>query len=232
MLVSHAHKFLFVHIQKTGGSTIQRLLSERVADLEQQGASHSPLREAQGIGDDYFRFAFVRNPWARLVSWYSMIREAADYRWYDPYLTLSSDRRAWIREHRRQVHTNELWKYVTATCSSFDGFIRNCTDEVEVFDDVYYSFTRNQVDYLTDADGAVAVDFIGRTERFASDTERVFSLLGLDVPEIPHVNASDHTHYSDYYTPETAEIVRRRFERDIQKFGYTFSEVNASSPAS
>jgi hypothetical protein len=227
MLVSHTQKFLFVHIQKTGGSTIKTLLADRIGDLEQVGASHSPLREASGIGDDYFRFAFVRNPWARLVSWYSMIRDAADYRWYDPYLTISSRRRAWIREHRRQIQTNKLWRYVTATCSSFDGFVRDCTDEVEVFDGVFYSLTRNQVDYLTDESGAIAVDFIGRAERFTEDAERLFSLLDLEIPEIPTVNASDHTHYSHYYTPETAAIVRRRFEPDIEAFGYEFSSADA-----
>lgn len=226
MLVSHEQKFLFIHIQKTGGSTIKTLLRTQIDDLEQIGASHRPLCEASEIGDDYFRFAFVRNPWARLVSWYSMIQDAAGYRWYHPYLTTSPQRRARIREHRRQMHTNKMWRYVQKTCSSFDGFIRNCTDEVEVFDGVFYSFARNQIDYLTDTSATLAVDFIGRTERLAADTNRVFSRLGLQTPDIPTVNPSSHGHYSQYYTPETADIVRRRYARDIEAFGYEFEAAS------
>jgi hypothetical protein len=88
----------------------------------------------------------------------------------------------------------------------------------------YYSFTFNQLRYLTDKNGEVLVDFIGRFENLAQDISHVFDKLGLEASqlEIPHENRSAHSHYSEMYTPETREIVRKRFRRDIEFFGYEF----------
>jgi chondroitin 4-sulfotransferase 11 len=80
------------------------------------------------------------------------------------------------------------------------------------------------VRYLTDKNGEVLVDFIGRFENFGQDLSHVFDMLGLEVSqlEIPHENRSAHSHYSEMYTPETRKIVRERFRKDIEFFGYEF----------
>ena len=79
VLVSDSRKLVFVHIQKTGGSTVDRLLRAHVEDLRGLGARHQfAIRGKKRLEawDEYFKFAFVRNPWARLVSWHAMIRRA------------------------------------------------------------------------------------------------------------------------------------------------------------
>ena len=108
---------------------------------------------------------------------------------------------------------------------TFEDFIKNCTDEVEIKDGFFYSFAYNQLDYLTDEGGDVMVDFVGRFERFADDLGAVFDEIGLDVDVIPHKNPSSHAHYSTLYTPETEQIVRERFHKDIKYFGYEFEDV-------
>jgi hypothetical protein len=42
-------------------------------------------------------------------------------------------------------------------------------------------------------------------------------------PDIPHKNSTKHSHYKDYYTPETKKIIANVFEEDIDTFKYTFS---------
>lgn len=75
---SRSRKFTFVHNQKTGGSTIVTMLLEQVDDLEQM-ALESDWRDVaktlkeHDCFDGYFKFAFVRNPWDRFVSYYSMM---------------------------------------------------------------------------------------------------------------------------------------------------------------
>src|SRR5215213_1538704 len=106
MLVSYSSKVIFIHIQKTGGDTVSRLLSESVPDILHLNAKHGFAVDAVKHLDDwnnYFKFAFVRNPWDRLVSWYSMIT------------TMPKD-------------GNELWRYVHDNSSNFEEFIYNCTD--------------------------------------------------------------------------------------------------------
>ena len=209
VLVSKSRKLAFVHIQKTGGSTVHRLLKEKLPDIYMVGERHEfATRGAKELEDwdEYFRFAFVRNPWERLVSWYSMVTKF-------------------------RKSGNELWQYVRENSSNFEEFIRNCTEEVEIREGIYYSFAYNQLDYVTDEDGNLLVDFIGRLENFDDDVCHVFDKIGEQVEMVPHPKRSRHTHYSAFYTPETEEIVRERFKRDIEYFGYEFERVSQEQGA-
>jgi chondroitin 4-sulfotransferase 11 len=222
MLVSHSSKLVFIHIQKTGGDTVSKLLSDSVPDIYRLGAKHGFAVDATKYldhWDEYFKFAFVRNPWDRLVSWYSMIRDAQTIRWHRALI----NRRK--RSHLRQTRENKLWRYVLDNSSTFEEFIVNCTDEIEVDRGVYYSFTYNQLDYIIDSNGEMLVDFVGRFENFASDLREVYDSLGFGLKSIPHENRSVRGHYSSFYTLKTEMIVRKRFERDIEYFGYEFENV-------
>ena len=168
MFVSDSRKVVFVHIQKTGGITVDRLLNERIPDLRLIGARHgfaSLGMDELDDWDEYFKFAFVRNPWDRLVSWYSMVT------------TMPRD-------------GNELWRYVHDNSSTFEEFIYNCTDEVEIKDGVHYSFAYNQLDYVTDDHGNLLVDFIGRLENFDKDIQEVFRRIGFELEAVPRKNCS------------------------------------------
>lgn len=222
MLVSHGYKLVFVHIQKTGGDTVSRLLNDSIPDIHHVNVKHGfAVDAAKDLGqwNEYFKFAFVRNPWDRLVSWYSMIRDAEKIRWHEAL----GDRRK--RSHLRQRRENKLWRYVLDNSSTFDEFVVNCTDEVEVAKGVFYSFAYNQLDYITDSRDNVLIDFVGRFENFGSDLLKVYNRLGIELDSIPHENRSTRGHYSSFYTPETKMIVEKRFKRDIEYFGYKFEEA-------
>jgi hypothetical protein len=226
MLVSHGRKLVFVHIQKTGGDTVSRLMGESIPDIFCFKAKHEfAVKAAAELErwNEYFKFAFVRNPWDRLVSWYSMIKDAETIRWHQ---ILTNQR---IRSHFRQTRENKLWRYVLHNSSTFEEFIINCTDEIEVDEGVYYSFAYNQLDYIADSNDDLLVDFIGRFESFGSDLYKVYDRLGLELGSIPHENRSVRGHYSTFYTPETETIVRKRFQRDIEYFGYKFENVGNSA---
>jgi hypothetical protein len=148
-----------------------------------------------------------------------MIRDAQTIRWHRALI----NRRK--RSHLRQTRENKLWRYVLDNSSTFEEFIVNCTDEIEVDRGVYYSFTYNQLDYIIDSNGEMLVDFVGRFENFASDLHEVYDRLGFGLRSIPHENRSVRGDYSSFYTPKTEMIVRKRFERDIEYFGYEFENV-------
>ena len=109
---------------------------------------------------------------------------------------------------------NELWRYVHDNSSTFEEFIYNCTDEVEIKSGVHYSFAYNQLDYVTDAHGNLLVDFIGRLKNLDNDLQEVFRRIGFELETVPHKNRSGHQHYSTFYTPDTELIVRERLKRD------------------
>lgn len=100
MLISHKLKCIFIHIPKAAGSSMDKLLQHNdpsatriIADLPATHIAHkgkhcfaTDLKEylPDNIWRSYFKFAFVRNPFDRLVSWYHMCLQKPDeeYRQY------------------------------------------------------------------------------------------------------------------------------------------------------
>ena len=83
MLISDSHRFLFVHVQKTGGSTIDNGLTAALGDVRRIPAAnrHAPLDRLLQLEPglaDYWTAGFVRNPWARMVSWWRMMERFRD----------------------------------------------------------------------------------------------------------------------------------------------------------
>lgn len=87
MLVSKSVKFIFVHVQKTAGLSIEAVLRQQFPDVRTWHGRHGHAIDAiQEAGlvrwREHYSFAFVRNPWDRFVSWYSMIdRERRNLSW-------------------------------------------------------------------------------------------------------------------------------------------------------
>src|SRR5881275_1899076 len=109
MLLSDSTKVLFVHIQKTGGETVGSILKKNVPDTRPFGAKHdfasSGKLKLGETWDNYFKFAFVRNPWDRLVSWYSMINRATQITRLGALLSRKK------RSHLQQRASNPMWRY-------------------------------------------------------------------------------------------------------------------------
>lgn len=83
MIISHSLKFIFVHINKTGGTSIKNALKPVLAEYdfnnlgEGKHASAKTLQESHPKEwGEYFTFAFVRNPWDRTVSRYFFWQES------------------------------------------------------------------------------------------------------------------------------------------------------------
>jgi chondroitin 4-sulfotransferase 11 len=90
-MISHNYRCIFIHIQKTGGTSIEQALNGNpVWDHDDK-----PLiieKYGQTTWDKYFKFTFVRNPWDRLVSryfwrWrlYKGVKECADVTYFENF---------------------------------------------------------------------------------------------------------------------------------------------------
>jgi hypothetical protein len=197
MMVSPGQDALFIHIQKTAGSSLTKVLEAH--GWRQVLGTHDGVRAASALPgfERMFRFAFVRNPWERLVSWWAMIDAS-----------------------RRRL-TNRFGRYVQRTASTFDEFVERCTDVIEDNDGTKCA-AWPQLDYLSDDRGRLAVDFVGRFEHLDRDVAAALSRLSLPAEVLPHINATPHLPYPAYYTARTRQIVADRFAVDLAHFGYTF----------
>jgi chondroitin 4-sulfotransferase 11 len=197
--------WIFVHVQKTGGNAVRSALGMAVDDVHKHFFARE-LRDIYGTAawGSRFKFAFVRNPWDRLVSWWSMIDNGRDF--IDP-----------------SQPPNSFFGYVLERAHNFEEFILRCTDEITDPDGRKHIF-RNQIDYLVDENGTIIVDFIGRFERLQECFDEVCRRLGRTPVELPRINDSRHAAYTEYYTPAMAETVARHYARDIETFGYRFGQ--------
>ncbi len=195
--------WIFVHVQKTAGNSVRTALGGDIFDARKHFTARE-LREIHGeaVWNACFKFSFVRNPWDRLVSWWSMIDNSRDY-------------------IDQAQPPNTFFGYVLGRAKSFEDFLSRCDDEI-VDSDGRKNIFRNQIDYLVDDNSEIIVDFVGRFERLQEGFDEICRRLGRASVELPRTNFSRHTAYTEYYTPATAEIVARRYARDIAQFGYRF----------
>ncbi|TAN46929.1 MAG: sulfotransferase [Methylococcaceae bacterium] len=217
MLISYSHRFIFFHTGKTGGMSMREILQGYAQDPEkfkikrppplvddkpnpmfnvwQTLLLHAKAGDAQqelpgAVFDEFFKFAFVRNPWDLQVSMYHFI----------------------LREPTSSTHQQ------VAACGSFDAYLEWVVNTAQPYPK---GITKLQQDMLTDADGRLLVDFVGRYETLHQDFERIRQKLDIDAV-LPHLNRSQHRDYRSYYTPYTQKLVAEHFHRDIELFGYTF----------
>lgn len=101
MIISHQHRFIFAAVPKTGTHSVRQALREHMSkdDIEQVGLfvdrrfpyaelaairhGHLALRQVRPyVGEEvfarYFKFAFVRNPFDRFVSYCAFMTRGGD----------------------------------------------------------------------------------------------------------------------------------------------------------
>ena len=149
----------------------------------------------------YYKFSFVRNPFDRLVSCY---KEKV----VKPYH--NSDLPYWFNRKHFSLPKN----------ASFREFVEFA---VEIPDHLADRHFKSQTAILYQ-DGTLLVDWLGRFENLAADWATFAKRYNYS-PHLAHKTSSrdvqrTHQDYRLYYTPELAELVYQRYQRDFELFGY------------
>lgn len=72
-MINHRHKFIFIHIPRTAGTSIELAFDGRDWWKHKPNEKHMSASQArkfygEKIWQSYFKFSFVRNPWDRVIS--------------------------------------------------------------------------------------------------------------------------------------------------------------------
>ena len=212
MHISIDHKFQFIHVPKTAGATIAKVLApyceERSAVTSwRRLMTKVPVREnyskalikkhytarwsriklGRRLYDDLFSFAFVRNPFDRMVSRYEYIRN----------------------EHLHHRH---------------EDVVRMDFSQFLIWEASRNSFKlRDQASCICDFAGNVIIDEIYRFEDLNEGVRRMTQRIGIPTPDkIGWENKQDRMPYADYYKPADIDRVAQTFRRDLKLLHYDF----------
>lgn len=82
-----------------------------------------------------------------------------------------------------------------------------------------------QYPWITNENGDLMVDFVGRFENIEEDFNKVLKEINYKGnKKLSHLNRTKHEHYSNYYNEKTKKIVEKKFKKDIEMFSYEFEE--------
>lgn len=189
------YKCIFIHIPKTAGISVSLALFGNLA------GGHKKIREYQTIFpkrtfDRYFKFAFVRNPWDRVVSTYFYLIRGG----------INEADKAWAEQN--------IIKY-----PDFKSFVVGWLKVENIYSQIHFV---PQFEFLINSNGILDVDFIGRFENLESDFETIKSMVKTGSELEKHNHSKRGLNYTHYYDEETKEIVRKVYKKDIDLFGYTY----------
>lgn len=214
MIISRGRSYIFVHIPKTGGTSMALALEaramkddimlgdtpkavkrrRRLKGVKASGRlwKHAGLSDIDGLLSPeeiaaMFTFTLVRNPWDRMVSYYH-----------------------WLRTQRFDHAAVHL-----ARAQSFEGFLRDPATQAA---QRQWPASR----YMSDITGTERCKSYIRLEHFEQDAGALISHLGFEL-SLPHENPSERAAgYREAYSGEMRQIVADCCAADIARFGYAF----------
>ena len=197
-MINFKKKFIFIHIPKTAGTSIESSLDEEGSILKRgeieygysRPLNHLTLSQAlnyrnfdRNLTKDFFKFTFVRNPWDKVISECFCGQ---------------------IQIIFKDDHT--VKEKIKTVCSwAKEGYGGHCQKQI--------SFVK---------DRRSSMDFIGRFEDLQKDYKYICETLHIPHFPLPHLNKSQRSHYREYFDNETEDLVRETYKEDIEKFNYEY----------
>lgn len=189
----------YVHIPRTGMG-MKKIIAEwlkpnfNVIDDTPWMVDHPSLSTVRQYFPTGHTISVVRNPWARVWSFYRKI--SSEGYWLD-------------------------WNGKTLMdLKPFDKWIEDYANPEIVFEfPRWFNRFTTMSEFIYDGDQKV--DFVLKNEFLARDFKPVQEYLGCNI-KLPDLTEYDHDEHWKYFTDNGKKIIAKMFERDLDEFGYVY----------
>ncbi|WP_119290990.1 sulfotransferase family 2 domain-containing protein [Azohydromonas sediminis] len=184
---------VFIRIRKAGSTSVIRGLFGDKSNARRESSDGTWYPEFDGR----FVFAFVRNPFSRMISCLQMFRgyktRTLEEQRFKESLTL--DRLMDVIEDEKLPIGG-------------DGYMAKLRLHAVPMTHPFYCIDR--------------AEYIGRFERFEQDYREVARLLGIRVWSVPHERKSAPMDYRPWFSAAQRRRAERLLAADLDRFGYRF----------
>jgi len=197
-IVNHDSRLVFCHVPRTGGTSI-----ETVPWVG--GNSHWGVGRLRDLCTPeqwaaYFTFAFVRNPFDRLVSAFTGYRTFPPVNVREVYETAQ----ALMEKHGDDREAFRAW------CRCVVPRWLACDPHMKM-----------QSRFVVDSrPGAVPLDFVGRFETLQADFDHVCRAMGREPQPLAHHRRGQRGPWPEYYDAPMQAMVASWYAEDLNRFAY------------
>ncbi|WP_294222706.1 sulfotransferase family 2 domain-containing protein [uncultured Shimia sp.] len=205
-MISKQKKFVFVHIQKTAGNSIQRALEpfgeDAIVENPKQRKHNAELGAINRFG---IKGAYINvGKHAKLSQIHQHWNTEALGDW-NQYLKFTCVRNTWDR--LVSLYFSPHFGRTKFDAQDFHRFIEDTA-------------SMSQSAFVM-VDSRLGIDRFLRFEHLAEDFGELCAQLGIQAT-LPHLNQSVHAAYAQYYDPEARKLVEDLYAEEIEQFGFKF----------
>jgi len=222
MLISSTHRFIFIHIPKTAGTSVTKALAPNCLNTPfsagsalmrglpvQQSpetawfqmhdtASFVRKKLSPPVFDSFLRFAVVRNPFDHAISHFEFIKTYRYKRLAQKVQAMS------FRDYLNWRLAAPQSRWMSRT-----GLFARLPD---------------QSHYVTATDGTLLVNRVLKFDTLNRDLNTLTADLGINTPTLGHARKSKRQGRGQplaaLYEPDTIDLVTRLYDRDFALFDY------------
>ena len=233
-MISHDLKCIFFHVTRTAGKSVEEKIfcTPPVYGSSDHSAPNDSLLNksiTQDEFDEYFKFAFVRNTWDRVLSSFTHSHEYRYNIYGKSFIEIRKLFKEYVFNLPKPYLENGVWLPKETPVrtqlhwTTLNG--KGCLDFIGSFENLNQDFNKIRNKLLSNIDDLDNDTLINTNKEIYTNNKNCITkskFIELISGDLPHHNSSNRKPHSLYYDKDTINHVNEIFEDEINYFNFKF----------